>query len=445
MEKLPTELIKLILCYCQAKDLHQLTLCDKFCAGQIMRFYKSLGLLVYESQDRSNSHILEEMTLVYQRMKMPFVALQLIRALKYELKLTPKLLPQTKRLLSDSFYRINSEPHVCSHQTAIYKTILIRVQKESLPNIAQDTSDPLEQRILSTQTDSLQNCYVATTDMHSHVNLYNVPTGKHICNYSYSKSAIKAMIYVPTLQLLIFGGIERVVFVCDLFSGKLHFKLSGHTNMISCLTTITDENGDCYLLSASLDGKLLRWNLSHNLSQQANARVNASDKNIPILTHNHPIRSMIARDQDYHLYLGDSEGNILCFDYQTFQTLWTIKAHLRITQTILLHPISFHLFSAGDDGTVKIWDPETQQCLQTINIGGFLVDLAFLTNSQQQVTNKIIVSTLTQNVKIWNYETNQLVKTLSDLHSGFVTSILPINEELLISSTCSPEIRLHCL
>ncbi|MFN6537550.1 MAG: WD40 repeat domain-containing protein [Nostoc sp. EkiNYC01] len=113
---------------------------------------------------------------------------------------------------------------------------------------------------------------------------------------------------------------------------------------------------------------------------------------------------------------GNEAGNILIWDLETKQNIYTIKGHSKNITSLAINVDARILASASLDETIKLWDLRTGNEIYTLvgheSVNGYpyaIVSLALSPNGQMLITsdNKLPIC-----IKIWDLRTGKQVNTL---------------------------------
>ena len=262
----------------------------------------------------------------------------------------------------------------------------------------------------------------------------------------YSGTEIVEVLAVsPDAGWLACGGRNSVIRMIPVKGGNsLQYELKGHAGKIKSLVFSYDGK---YLYSASLDGKVLKWDLSAKTSVNVNTskmQINSVDvssngnyiagvsddgkvivwnpeknsDNFRIETAGKTIKTIRFRPEENTLAVGYTDGYVDLWDIIGRVKISEIKAHTAEVNDIRFNNRLSQMATASNDGTMKIWDTRdlTTPPINFTDNEGFVMVIEFSPDGQ------LIVS--------GTYEgTNNLVgrPTYVDLLAGDICSMITRN------------------
>ncbi len=215
--------------------------------------------------------------------------------------------------------------------------------------------------------------------------------------------------------------------------GKLINTLTGHTNCINIITSVSIQNSN-YLISGSTDSTVQLWNSTNNNSLYK-LQTNHTDS-IQAITYQPQMKLLAIGSKDKSLSLWRIK------DYN-LNNIKTILNHTDIIFTLAILP-NFNIVSGGRDKSVKIWNSTTFQLIATLT--GFtdsIRSLAILPNSNI-VTGCDDSNDTGIYLQIWNSTNYKLITSLIDksnqsdynltfnhLNSVWALAIIPGTNEIV--------------
>jgi WD40 repeat protein len=214
----------------------------------------------------------------------------------------------------------------------------------------------------------------------------------------------------PDAGWLACGGLNAVIKMIPLKDNVTGFELRGHTGKIKSLIFSSDSK---YLYSASLDGKVLKWdiaaktsrNISTNMLQIISIDVSSSGNylagisndgkaliwnpekttdNFPIPPAGKVIKTVRFKPDENTLAVGYTDGYVELWDIATKKRISQINAHTADVNDIRFNNKYFQMATASKDGIIKIWDTRNFT-LPPINFNdnnGFVMVLGFSPDGQ---------------------------------------------------------------
>lgn len=214
----------------------------------------------------------------------------------------------------------------------------------------------------------------------------------------------------PDANWLACGGSNSVIRLIPLKDNSIGYDLKGHTGKIKSLVFSFDGK---YLYSASLDGKVLKWDLSARTSKNVStdlleiisidissngnylAGVSSNGKvlvwdpekttnTFRIETTGKVIKTVRFKPNENTLAIGYTDGYVELWDISSKEKISEIKAHTAEVNDIRFNNKYFQMATASSDGTLKLWDTRDLTTLP-INLTdneGFVMVMEFSPDGQ---------------------------------------------------------------
>ena len=206
---------------------------------------------------------------------------------------------------------------------------------------------------------------------------------------------ISAIACAPSRPLIALGNHHGTISIRNAQTGQELQLLDGHTNRIHECAFSPDSR---WLLSASLDGTLLKWKLEGGLSSEVftgTSALNSCDL-----------------DETRTVTAGD-DGRIRLWQHDKAITL---SGHLGMTTTVRLHPDGRRLVSGGIDGSVMMWEPDAHSHVPLYHHRGAVTAVRITPDGE------LLISAGTEGrIKVWDLQRNILLVELCG-HDGPITS-----------------------
>jgi WD40 repeat protein len=219
----------------------------------------------------------------------------------------------------------------------------------------------------------------------------------------------------PDAGWLALGGDNSMIKMIPLKGNSIGYDLKGHTGPIKSLVFSFDGK---YLYSASLDGKVLKWDLAARTSKNVSSdqlQINSIDvssngnylagvspdgkvlvwnpekasDNFKIETDGKKIKSVRFKPDANILAVGYTDGNVQLWDVTTHKSSSKmIQAHTSEVNDIRFNNKYSQIATASNDGILKIWD-ERDLTTPPINIeegDGFVLVIAFSPDGQMIIS-----------------------------------------------------------
>ena len=186
----------------------------------------------------------------------------------------------------------------------------------------------------------------------------------------------------PDASWLACGSSNSSIRMIPLKGNNIQYELAGHSGKIKSLIFSYDGK---YLYSASLDGKVLKWDLAARTSTNittGNIQITSIDissngnylaglsnlgnvivwnpennsDNFRIETSGRNIKILRFKPDDNILALGDINGNVELWDISTRKKISEVKAHNAQVNDIRFNPVLGQMATASNDKTLKIFN-----------------------------------------------------------------------------------------
>jgi WD40 repeat protein len=193
---------------------------------------------------------------------------------------------------------------------------------------------------------------------------------------------IEVLSISPDAGWLACGGRNSVIKMIPIKGNSIGYELKGHTGKINSLLFSFDGK---YLYSASLDGKVLKWDLSARTSKNVNTdllQINSIDissngnylagisndgkvlvwdpektsNNFRIESAGKVIKTVRFKPDENTLAIGYTDGYVELWDISSKEKISEIKAHTGEVNDIRFNNKHFQMATASNDGTLKLWD-----------------------------------------------------------------------------------------
>ncbi len=222
---------------------------------------------------------------------------------------------------------------------------------------------------------------------------------------------IEVLAVSPDASWLACGSEKNAIRLIPLKGNTLQYTLNGHTGKIKSLIFSFDGK---YLYSASLDGKVLKWDLatrsgtditsgsgmitSIDISSNGNylAGLNPEGnvilwnpgsvtENFRLPTELRDIKAIRFKPDENTLAIGDVNGNVELWDISSLKKLSAIKAHNAQVNDIEFNPVLKQMATAGMDNALNIYnnlEDLTEPPVTFTDSGNFVLVVRFSPDGQ---------------------------------------------------------------
>ena len=201
------------------------------------------------------------------------------------------------------------------------------------------------------------------------------------------------------------------IHMIPLKEGGVRYKLTAHTARINSLNFSSDGN---YLYSASLDGRVLKWDLN------ARTCINVTPAGTNIVTID------ISSDGEYIAGI-NSENNVILWNPENSQDHFRIETERKNINVIRFKPDE-RILAIGDlEGFVELWDVNARERISAVKAHNAQVnDITF-----NKILGQMATAGNDRSVRIYD------VRNLADLSEPPV--IIPDNDGFVVAVQFSPD------
>mmetsp|Transcript_36701 Transcript_36701/g.113126 ORF Transcript_36701/g.113126 Transcript_36701/m.113126 type:complete len:975 (-) Transcript_36701:34-2958(-) len=210
------------------------------------------------------------------------------------------------------------------------------------------------------------------------------------------------------------GLSDGFVHIFDANSGARVCEMRAHTAAINAIITVGN-----YVFTAASDWQILQWD-PVELKRVPHGQLSG---------HQNAVRCLAGTTADSStsgvLYSGGDDYVVRCWDLDTGYERadpWPIIGHTDSVRAIAVHGV--YLFTASSDGQVKAWNTQTAQLVRTLDdrgpntcIGALAIDAA---------SPALWAGGTDGVIRIWNSQTLVLVGERTDHHATHVALISPV-------------------
>ena len=244
---------------------------------------------------------------------------------------------------------------------------------------------------------------------------WDIDGNNHSLQVIYSGSEIINILSVsPDAAWLAMGGQNSGIKMIPLKDNNMSYELKGHTGPIKSLIFSYDGK---YLYSSSLDGKVLKWdlstrtsiNISNGMMQITSIDLSSDNKyiagvsnegkamvwnpeitsdNFRIGSEGKVIRTVKFKPEENKLAIGYSDGYVELWDLATRRKLSEFVTHNSDVSNIKFNRKRSQIATSGNDKTIRIWDVNDMVSLPLIfdDNSGFVIAMEFSPDGQVLVS-----------------------------------------------------------
>lgn len=248
---------------------------------------------------------------------------------------------------------------------------------------------------------------------------WNLNNPGQTCQVIYSDSAIYGVIKVsPDASWLACGSENSKIMMIPLNGQETGYELKSHSGSIKSLIFSYDGK---YLYSASIDGKVLKWDLSARTSfdmATGSMKINSID---------------ISSDNKYIAGIS-SDGKALIWNPEAVSENFRIESEGRSIKTIRFKPDEEKIAIGYSDGRIEIWDISSRRI-----ITGFTAHSGEITNIRyNKKTGQVATSGADGSLKLWDSsDFNAIPVSFTDNGGLVLTFEFSPDGELIVSGDIS--------
>ncbi len=225
--------------------------------------------------------------------------------------------------------------------------------------------------------------------------LHPVVSPGEVAQQLHEGQPISAVACSPDGRLLALGTHHGPIAIRDAETGETLHRLDGHAGRVHSCAFSPDSR---WLLSAGLDGALVRWEIAGGTSEVLFAGA----------------QSLNTCDLDgVRAVTGGDDGLIRLWDGQLAHTL---SGHPGMLTGVALHPDGERIISGGIDGTVRLWKPTSGHSTTLYHHPGAITDIAITPDGAT-----VLSAGTDGRLRVWDLHRGRLVGELHG-HSGPITS-----------------------
>jgi WD40 repeat protein len=406
--KLPRVLFLQILYFLLANDLKHFLRTNRKVSKTLFQEYLEIALHARNCSNEKEYYLLIELIICCSRgygikpnKLLAMNLLQLLSSMKGAVD--PKKRLSTIQLeLSKRSYKSNNKLHSSSVHRGVLSTIP-RVTFGALTKMETMFLSPEEQSYLQEN-----DHYLFTADLQGQVKLSDPISGRIIQSYLSSSLAFQTICVHLPKNLVFYAGGDRIIYVCNIWSGKCLFQLKAHKDTIFALSIFHCESED-FLCSGGNDGLIMVWNINQMETNINNGNGTVAMSSpaphsvFPADSGDGAIRGLVCPSSLPHIFTGYRDGTIRLWEFPSGKCLWEWKDMSSVHQ-LLIHPITNDLIVAGTTNIITIWKTDqigsssSSSLPRTINQTGHFTSMALGRDSKGNISNKLFVSQLNRNI-----------------------------------------------
>ncbi|MDQ7825400.1 MAG: protein kinase [Candidatus Eremiobacteraeota bacterium] len=219
---------------------------------------------------------------------------------------------------------------------------------------------------------------------------------------SYLKGETLSVAYSRSRSIVATGHGDRFVRLWSIDASRALARLSGHENMVRCLTFSPDG---LQLASGGADGAVILWDCQAFTARGV------------LRTGSSGVFSLQFLQGGEHLACGTHEGEIQLWTMRQLTRGGQIKAHGGAVLSLALSPDGRTLLSGSDDRTAKLWDLKAGACIRSFDCGAPVESVCF-----SPYGSYFAAGCGDGAVRLWEPSTGAQLRTLM-IHKGPVAAL----------------------
>jgi WD40 repeat protein len=245
------------------------------------------------------------------------------------------------------------------------------------------------------------NQYILRGNHNGTVHLWDLQKKELLFTFIGSREEVQAIAVTNDNNKVLAGGFDRRI-------STWHIEKRSISIAFFSLNSSYSHDGVIYALAVSPDGKWLASGSSDNTIKIWGRITGKWERTLN--GHSSAILALIF-SPDGQILISASEDKTIClWNIKSSKALEILQGHSKRITCLDLTANGEYLLSGSLDGKVNIWNLQDKTILKTINTDSGLLSLTI--NNQM----KIFATANSQEVKLWDLETGELLETLAGCH-----------------------------
>ena len=266
--------------------------------------------------------------------------------------------------------------------------------------------------------------WIATTGRNPNaIKLWNVKDGKLMRTLSTHRKRLYRVVFSPDSKTIYYSA-ENIIFVADVATGEQLRDIGsfGHKGAVNAIDMSDDGQ---WLLSASSDGTIRRWDLSKNKDIKG------------YYGHTGPVKAVSLSPDEKTFVSGSDDKNVHLWETSTGKLLKKFTGHTRGIRTVLFSQDGKTFFSGSDDRSIKQWDITTGKVIKT-----FTGHTSVVYDMVQSLDGKTLYTVGGTTLRIFEIATGKNLKTQFVTGSLFTIALSPDGKTLATGGAVKYEVKL---
>lgn len=226
------------------------------------------------------------------------------------------------------------------------------------------------------------------------IHVWDSWSGEELFELKGSAIAILDIVSVGNNQLV--SAARNKLSLWDLDSGRIIREFKGHTAPILSICSFNDSNNNVRVASAGKDGMIRIWDLTKTTSLRT------------LSGHTDLISCVSVSSDDQILASGSWDNTVRIWSTKTGECTRVLTGHMGSVNSVVVLSDKRRVVSASDDYNLRVWDTQTGKCLRVLKEHTTWIRCVSAFMDDQY----IISADYLKSLRIWDVDTGECIKVL---------------------------------